>query len=408
MANNPAFRQEASITNIASCVKTVANSLLIDISDQEARNIATNNISAISPEKLILQDYSSLLNELLLRQSVSTLSAISDYLYDIVSELVPNFSDSSSIYRTKSLYPQKLNYSSVYDESPVRLIEPLMNNLFNYLVNSKQGFILKIAITIFYINYVKPFEAYNELISSLLAKYILLNNDLEAIASFIDFESILVKEPKLTSAIEETQKASDLTYFLVYFLDKLNEKLDNLIDNLISIEATAVKDEYYGIQKPTNEFAHVMSEEELKAAPFEPKGNPEDNLFTPKTTEEKVVVAPEEPKVEQETNSVEDPEGIKFIRNAAITSLTYAYSEEEARKVEQSITESNPNISRPQAYFYARHCTVGKYYTISQYKKEVGCAYETARNAMDKLVSEGYYAKEPYKNKFLYTPIKRR
>ena len=97
-----------------------------------------------------------------------------------------------------------------------------------------------------------------------------------------------------------------------------------------------------------------------------------------------------------------------MIRNPAITNLTFAYSEDEARKVEQFLTESNPNLSRPQAYFYARHCTVGKYYTIAQYKKEVGCAYETARVSMDKLVSEGYYAKEPYKNKFLYTPIKRK
>lgn len=407
VANNPGYRKEVSTVHLSECIKTVANSLMISVSDEEVRNIVTNNISAISPDKLILQKYASLLNELLTRESVSTLSAISDYLYDIVSSLVPSFNDSGSIYRIKSLFPQKLNYSNVYDESPVRLIEPLMNNLFSYLNGSKQGFILKMAITMFYINYIKPFDAYNELISTLLAKYILLNNDLEAVASFIDFESILVKEPKLTSANEETQKACDMTYFLVYFCDKLNEKLDRLIDSLISIKVEEVKNEYYGIQPQKYDNTEVLTEVELKNNPFGFKENP-DIFAQSYDEEEKQDVAPAEPVQNVQPSEEESSQQIKLIRNPAITNLTFAYSEEEARKVEQFLTESNPNLSRPQAYFYARHCTVGKYYTIAQYKKEVGCAYETARMAMDKLVSEGYYAKEPYKNKYLYTPIKKK
>ena len=395
------FKDEISTLSISKCVKEVANSLMIDVSDEEIRNIVTNNASAISPEKLILRKYASLLNDLLNSESVSSLSAISDYLYEIVSVLVPNFNETGSIYRNKSLTPQKLNYSNVYDESPVRLIEPLMKNLFNYLTNSKQGFILKIAITIFYINYIKPFEAYNELVSILLSKYILLNNDLESISSFIDFESILAKENKLISANEETQKACDVTYFLVYFCDKLNEKLDELIDNLINLKVEEVKTEYYDIKKEEN-FT-IMSESELKGETFKPY-----NEIKEETVVEEAKSSNNEFVNDEIVNSNDDSQQIKMIRNPAITNLTYAYSEEEARKVEQFLTESNPNLSRPQAYFYARHCTVGKYYTIAQYKKEVGCAYETARVSMDKLVSEGYYAKEPYKNKFLYTPIKRK
>ena len=46
-------------------------------------------------------------------------------------------------------------------------------------------------------------------------------------------------------------------------------------------------------------------------------------------------------------------------------------------------------------------------YTIAQYKKEVGCAYETARCSMDGLVTLGYYTKKQLKNKYIYTPIKR-
>ena len=55
------------------------------------------------------------------------------------------------------------------------------------------------------------------------------------------FESILIKDSKLTTANEETQKACDITYFLVYFCDKLNAKLDALIDGLVSIKVEEIK-----------------------------------------------------------------------------------------------------------------------------------------------------------------------
>ena len=82
---------------------------MISVSEQEVRNIVNNDISALSPDKLILQKYASLLNELLNRESVSSLGALSDYLYDIVSALVPSFNESGTIYRNKSLYNQRLN-----------------------------------------------------------------------------------------------------------------------------------------------------------------------------------------------------------------------------------------------------------------------------------------------------------
>ena len=69
--------------------------------------------------------------------------------------------------------------------------------------------------------------------------------------------------------------------------------------------------------------------------------------------------------------------------------------------------EMNPNLSHGQAYFYARHCTIGMYYTVDQYKKCVGCAYETARSSMNNLVLLGYYKKELLKKKFVYLPVKR-
>jgi len=47
-------------------------------------------------------------------------------------------------------------------------------------------------------------------------------------------------------------------------------------------------------------------------------------------------------------------------------------------------------------------------YTINQFQKEIGCAYETARTSMDHLVELGFYRKEMYKKKFIYLPVKRK
>ncbi|HOA11141.1 MAG TPA: hypothetical protein PKO14_01810, partial [Bacilli bacterium] len=71
------------------------------------------------------------------------------------------------------------------------------------------------------------------------------------------------------------------------------------------------------------------------------------------------------------------------------------------------IRESDPSLSRAQAYFYARHCTMGKYYSINDFKEVTGCAYETARTSMEHLANSGYYRKEKFKNKFIYTPTRK-
>ncbi|MDD4584441.1 MAG: hypothetical protein PHR33_01065 [Bacilli bacterium] len=68
------------------------------------------------------------------------------------------------------------------------------------------------------------------------------------------------------------------------------------------------------------------------------------------------------------------------------------------------LVEMNPLIKYHQAFFFATHRVEGRYYTISQFKQFVDCAYETARTSMDFLVTVGLYRKEQLKNKFVYTP----
>ncbi len=81
-------------------------------------------------------------------------------------------------------------------------------------------------------------------------------------------------------------------------------------------------------------------------------------------------------------------------------------SDKEIREYARYILETNPNIRKQQAFFYASHATLGRYYTIQDYKKATKCAYETARTSMDNLAAQGFYKKLQLKNKFVYTPIK--
>ena len=134
--------------------------------------------------------------------------------------------------------------------------------------------------------------------------------------------------------------------------------------------------------------------------------------------EEKVVESKKEPVIEDVFKNIEpyEEEVIKsdstqnipqYNSEIAIKNIPSGLKEEDAKRLEQHLLEMNPSLSRSQAFFYARHCTLGMSYTISQFKKEVGCAYETARTSMDNLVNLGYYRKEMLRNKFIYTPVKK-
>lgn len=80
-------------------------------------------------------------------------------------------------------------------------------------------------------------------------------------------------------------------------------------------------------------------------------------------------------------------------------------TEREAKEYMMYLLETNPSLSKKQASFLSTHCTMGRYYSIQQFKAYARVAYETARTSMDKLAALGYYEKLQVKNKFVYTPV---
>lgn len=130
------------------------------------------------------------------------------------------------------------------------------------------------------------------------------------------------------------------------------------------------------------------------------------DVLEPKKVEEpKEEIKKEEPKEilipKEELNATVKPASISSNDMRPAVAKLWNLSEEEMAK---GLVEINPMLRYHQALFYAKHHDLGRYYTISQFKEDADCAYETARTSMEFLVSLCLYRKEQLKNKFVYTP----
>jgi hypothetical protein len=146
--------------------------------------------------------------------------------------------------------------------------------------------------------------------------------------------------------------------------------------------------------------APVISEKPVSVAPapiLAPTPKPEPAKVVAKPAPEPLKKAPVVPAKPMTQTSDE----------IALSTLpTSNLSDKELKEFARYIVETNPRIRKPQALFFASHSSLGRYYTIQDYKRTIRCAYETARTSMDNLAAEGFYQKLQIKNKFVYTPIK--
>lgn len=349
-------------------------------------------------------------------------------------------------------------------------IENSVNQLIRFINYDNQSLIVKAVSTFYYIYYIRPFENYSEEIALLMLKKVLAYNDISSVAALLSFEALLENKDELEGKIADCQKYYDLTYLINYVLDKIEPLTDRIADDIVESQNVTIKKELYqadpepipeqkepifesGAQTtaiPTIEKAFIEKEpltsEELRGEPiqesvFEPIHEEKVQEVTQELAEEKEeTVAPVVEEVQEHVETIEEPkqeekdisvgrteeeikayedlvkpvqptlngsEKVNFAQNIAISNVPTGLTEDEATRLEEHLMEMNPNLSHGQAYFYARHCTIGMYYTVDQYKKCVGCAYETARSSMNNLVLLGYYKKELLKKKFVYLPVKR-
>lgn len=326
------------------------------------------------------------------------------YLYSKVT----NNTELTSFYRTSDLEDpnSRAIVSRVYKCAPVGLIEQMMSSLFNFVEKSTISPLCRALISYYYIQLVKPFANYNNEIAVLFAKAVLAHHSIGEFAAYLPLEAILNEnESDLNKISTEVQMTSDVTYFLTYALKFADKEFTKLLDSLAEYSSQIIKNDFFKIDEetpapevaPIPEVAHAP-----EVAPIPEPAPVVEVAPAPKPTPipEPVV---EEKKAEVKTSPVvEKPAGI------AVSYIPEELDEKTAQRLEKHLLELDPRLSKGQAYFYARHCTLGMYYTIDQYKKATKCVYETARTSMDKLVEFGYYHKDSFGKKFVYTPVNRK
>jgi hypothetical protein len=163
--------------------------------------------------------------------------------------LLTNTQELTMFYREKELTnrPKSL-VGRVYEAAPYPLIEPMMQSLLQTIKSITLSPIVVATIALYYLDYIKPFEVFNDEMSFLLFKNILIHSDYEAAACYLNVEQLLENEG-YEKRLLEVQKTRDITYLLDFILQPLMTSLDQLLDRLVSIQKQAIIKEY---QQPVN------------------------------------------------------------------------------------------------------------------------------------------------------------
>lgn len=299
----------------------------------------------------------------------------------------------TSFYRLNDVENESSRYliSREYDAAPAHDIEALMSNLCKFLEDNNESLLLKMIVTIYMFEYIKPFEKYNCEMCGLILKRLASNN---GVYYFVPFELAFIDQIRIKTVGKEIQKTRDVTYLFLPLADQIERSLLKLLDQVVQVSGHNVKQAY---------IAGDDKEEFKKEFGFTPKEEvlaPKVEFVAPKV-EKPVEVSPklEEKKEAAAEKPVSDTPKVEKREKIETSS-----DEKELKRQAKELLESDPYLKKGQAHFYVRHNIKGRYYSIQEYKKCEGCVYETARTSMDNLAKLGYYRREQIKNKFVYTP----
>ena len=397
------FEDEAFIKGL----KNLAIKNDVEVSEAYLRSLIHGDIRDASPSLRIIVRYLDALNYI---KNNHKKEIDVDFIAELYSCLLGT-TELTSFYRTREDTAQdsRVLIDRVYTCAPVSNIEQMMDNLFNFLLTSSFGDSTKAAIAYYYINYIRPFPEFSDEIALLTAKSVLAHGNLGEVGVLLPIESLLSEnQEEIARLFLEVQKSGDTTYFLNFALKHFEIKCVELLDTIAKLKVDAVRKDFYQqeeVKPAQTKYVEQGSlfgavDEEVAPAP-EPKPAPVPQPKPEPVKEQpKVVVRPVVEEKKEEPAPVQE--------QIAVSYIPPAIDEKQALRLEQHLLELDPSLRRHEAKFYARHCTLGKSYTIAQYKRMIGCVYETARTAMDHLVELGYYRKDSSNKKFIYTPIPRK
>ncbi len=347
----------------------IAKKYRLTVNESFIKSVTNDTLSTVFPDRMILVNYFTAHKYI----KQNPVDPIDEAFFAAIYSLLSGQEELTSLYREHEVasYEQKALIGKTYPAAPLARIEEMMKELQEFIVHADYAPLVKAIVVFYYIMLVKPFETYSEEMALLTMKNILVHADFDEVPLLLALEPILLDgNDELTRVMNEIQKTGDVTYLLVTFLPIVETAVDALLDRAIDYEKEEIKEE----AAPVNEILPPEKTAEVESVVAEPAGS------RPLTIDDRM----------------------------ALPSVPIALDEVDAARIEEHLMETNPALKRGEAYFYARHCTIGKFYTISQFKKTLGCAYETARTSMDHLAGLGYYRKENYKNKFIYTPVGRK
>ena len=391
---------------LINSLRHVARKHDIDISDIHLRSLIQGDMRDLSYDKRILRRYLGALR--FIKEKYDREINI-DFLADLYSAFTEN-PELTSFYRTnEDKNPNnRVLIDRIYSSAPVYLIDSLMNSLFSFISTSSLSSVVKAIIVLYFVNYVRPFPSENEEIALLLSKAVLANGSLSEFGAVLPIENLLnLNQEALNKVCVEVQKTNDLTYFVNFILRALESSLDALNDIKANYTSDLLrKDMYREDAEPVVTTTFVTNPEPAPAPVEEPAPVVEAPAPAPAPDEELVRPAPAP--VVQPPKPDPAPAPAPVTHELAFSSLPEVLDEKQVARLEEHLLEMDPALKKGEAYFYARHCTMHMHYTIEQYKKALGCAYETARTSMEHLVKLHYYEKALVNNKkFVYTPIKR-
>lgn len=345
----------------------------LNISDETLEGIVKGRTAEVPQLYISLKNYISTIQFYLHRSaSKYDLSVLTSFYGKILRKDI-NSNDFESFCRLIDLNnpADHVRFGNHYNAAPLDRIQTLLSDVLNFAENSTLFTLVKAITVYFYLIYIKPFDYFNEECAILSLKYIVAHDDNDVIPFLLNIEKRLlnINEEKFNQKFILSEMSLDLTYFLNFVLDIVEDALKEFDELYSMIDIISVKQEF------------SKTDEKITT------------LKTLEYTHPDIVVHNNHPVV--------------FEQKVSMPTLPTGLDEKDIALIADNLLELYPSLKVNQAKFYASHCTIGKYYSIAQYKKETGVAYETARTSMDNLVNLGFYKKEQIKNKFVYTPVVR-
>lgn len=359
-----------------SALKSLAAFHQLDVSENFIRSIINGTISESNDSMKVLSLYNKALDYV---KDKHFDPIDNDFVRGLYAEMTGSSQPYSFFRMNKDANPSnRVIIDRIYTSAPVESIDSMMSSLYSFIEKATIPNIAKAMITHYYVSYVRPFDNYNDEMALLMMKAVLAHFDLLEFGVALPLESLLLEAEELTKMSVETQKTHDVTYYVNVMLRHVGRKCEEVFDIMTNQKKEEIKKEIY-----QEEVAVKVPEEKEEAL--------EAVMKKEETVEEKKEPAP------------------TYSNEIAISYIPPELDEKQAARLENHLLELDPSLRKGEAKFYARHCTLGKSYTIAQYKKAIGCVYETARTSMDHLVELGYYRKDRVNNKKnVYTPIARK